>query len=165
MVQPFYNPEPHVLGWLRAFTLPSDVVLDVGSGDGRHRDIGAGRYCSLDSWPAAEPDFLLDLEKENLPEGKFSLILLIDLLEHLSKERGRDILNQAQAISTRAVVVLTPLKWNDNRDTYEDKSGFYYKNEAVLHRSLWNLSDFNEQWVRVWLPSTQHCFFGYWVKQ
>lgn len=165
MVEPCYLPEPHILGWLRAFTLPTDKVLDVGSGDRRYQDIGAARMRGLDIWPAAEPDFLLDLEKEDLPAGNFSLVLLLDLLEHLSEQRGRKILAQALALASRAVVVLTPLKWEENRDAFEESGGFYQGNGAVLHRSLWSLADFDCQWTRVWLPSTRDCFFGYWVRR
>jgi hypothetical protein len=163
MVDQYYPNEPNILGWLQAFTLPADTVLDVGSGDGRHRNIGAARMETLDIWPPAEPDYLMDLEKTDLPDKNFSVLLLIDLLEHLTKNRGREILRQAQDRAERAVVVLTPLTWDDNRNAFE--SGFYQGNEAVLHRSLWNLADFDEQWVRVWLPSTQDNFFGYWVKE
>ena len=161
MVRPYYHPEPHILGWLRAFTVPSDIVLDVGSGDRRYQDIGAAMVKSLDIWPAAEPDYLLNLEKDDLPVGEFSLILLLDVLEHLSEDRGRSILSQACACAGRVVIALTPLKWEENRTAYDDPAGFYYQSEAVLHRSLWTMADFDERWVRVWLPSTQDCFFGY----
>lgn len=165
MVQPYYKPEPHVLGWLRAFILPSDRILDVGSGDGRHRDIGGAGYWSLDCWPPAEPDYLVDLEKKGLPRNrKFDVILMVDLLEHLPKERGLEILAQAQRLAGRAVVVYTPLKWDDNRMAYNEQGGFYQGNDHVLHKSLWDLRDFWPGWVRVWLPSTLDGFFGYWVK-
>lgn len=162
MVKQYYANEPHILGWLRAFILPTDTILDVGSGDGRHRDIGGTSYSSLDVWPAAEPDYLYDLEKRALPRKRFSVVLMIDLLEHLSRERGLKVLAQAQKQADRAVVVLTPLAWGENREAYDE--GFYKGNEAILHRSLWSLADFGQSWTRVWLPSTQDNFFGYWVK-
>ena len=158
-----YPPEPHILGWLRAFSLSTDTVLDVGSGDGRHRDIGCARYISLDCWPAAEPDHLLDLNHQDLPDVGASAILMIDLLEHLEKSRGLDILAQALALASRAVVVLTPLAWDLNLDAFNE--GFYRGNEAIKHKSLWSLADFDQSWTRVWLPSTQDNFFGYWVKR
>jgi|WetSurMetagenome_2_1015567.scaffolds.fasta_scaffold749248_2 hypothetical protein len=158
----YYISEPHVLGWLRAFMLPDDVVLDVGSGDGRYRDTGAKKYISLDSWPAAEPDYLLDLNKKNLPKIKVSVALMIDVLEHLPKDRGLEILLQGQRLASRAVVVLAPLVWDENVDAFD--KGFYQDNENILHKSLWDLRDFHPGWTRVWLPSTLDNFFGYWVK-
>lgn len=163
MVKQYYANEPHILGWLRNFILPTDVILDVGSGDGRHRDLGGTRYVSLDCWPPAEPDYLLDLNGSDLPDVGASVILMIDLLEHLAHSRGLDILAQAQAMASRAVVVFTPLVWEANRMAY--KNGFYKGNEAVLHRSLWDLRDFGSDWVRVWLPSTLDSFFGYWIRK
>ena len=165
MVKPHYAPEPNILGWLQAFTLSSDKVLDVGSGDRRYQDIGAATVKGLDIWPAAEPDYLLDLEKDDLPAGDFSVVLLLDFIEHLSEKRGKVILAQAQALASRAVVVLTPLKWEEHRDAFEEPGGFYQGNATVLHRSLWSLVDFDCQWTRVWLPSTLDCFFGYWVRR
>jgi hypothetical protein len=165
MVEPFYLPEPHILGWLRAFTLPNDMVLDIGSGDRRYQDIGAASVKSLDIWPAAKPDYLLDLEQSNLPAQPFSVIVLLDVLEHLSKPRGQEILSQAQDRAKRAVVVLTPLQWEENREAFEELEGFYFGNKYVLHKSLWSLADFDCQWTRVWLPSTGDCFFGYWVRR
>lgn len=162
-VEQFYACEPHIHGWLKAFTLPSDTILDVGSGDGRHRDIGGASYSSLDVWPPAQPDYLLDLEKKDLPRKRFSVILMIDLLEHLSRERGLRVLDQAQQRASRAVVVLTPLIWDENLDAFNE--GFYQGNPAIKHKSLWSLADFGQSWTRVWLPSTQDNFFGYWVKR
>ena len=164
-VKPHYLSEPHILGWLQAFSLPSDIVLDVGSGDRRYHDIPVKEIVTVDCWPLAEPDYLIDLDTADLPQGEFGVILLIDILEHLSKERGLEILRQAQALASRAVVVLTPLKWEENRDAYEDPQGFYFGNEHILHSSLWTLDDFGKDWVRVWLPSTQDCFMGYRVKR
>ena len=160
----FHPPKSHILLWLEAFTLPSDTILDVGSGEGRHCNVGESTYYCLDSWPAAEPDYLLDLNEHDLPMDRdFSLILLLDLLEHLKHDRGREILQQAQDIAKKAVVVFTPLLFSDNRKPYEDE-GFYQGNSNVLHLSLWNLSDFDNGWTRVWRPDTQKSFFGYWVK-
>lgn len=166
MVTPYYKPEPHVLGWLRNFILPGDRILDVGSGDGRHQDIGGASYHALDSWPKAEPDYLLDLNLANLPtDREFDVILMVDLLEHLPKERGLEILDHAVELAKRAVVVYTPLYWDENRTAYEEPGGFYEGNDHVLHRSLWNLGDFGPEWERVMLPSTEVGFFGYRMKK
>lgn len=160
----FYPPEPNILGWLQAFSLESDTVLDVGSGDGRSHNIPVKSIETVDCWPAANPDYLLDLEKDDLPAKSYDVVLMIDLLEHLEKKRGVEILRQAQNIATRAVVVLTPLKWDANQDAFNELGGFYEGNEHILHRSLWTLADFPTGWTRVLLPSTQDNFFGYWVK-
>ena len=165
MITPQYAPEPYILAWLREFTMPSDSVLDVGSGDRRYHAIGAASVATLDIWPAAQPDFLLDLEKDDLPSGEYSLILLMDLLEHLTKDRGKEILAQAVALATRAVVVMTPLKWDENLGSYQESGGFYQGNERIIHRCLWTYDEFDESWARVLLPSTQEAFFGYRLRR
>jgi hypothetical protein len=164
MVKPFYPPEGHCLNWLRAFALPTDTVLDVGSGDRRYHDIGVAKITTVDIWPAAKPDYLLDLEKDDLPPGNYSLILLLDVLEHLSPERGKDILAQAQSLARRAVVAWTPLEWDENRSAFEEPGGFYEGNERIFHKSLWKESDFAIGWTRIHLPSTKGCYLGYWRK-
>lgn len=161
-VKPSYPPEKNLLAWLRSFAKPTDTVLDVGSGDQRYHDIRVKSITALDIWPAAEPDFLLDLEKDDLPAGEFSLILLLDVLEHLNKDRGKEILAQAVALASRALVVLTPLVWDENRDTFDQHGGFYEGNERILHRSLWTPGDFGPGWKRVKLPPvTRGCYLGY----
>jgi len=163
---PHYPPEPNILGWLNNFILPEDVILDVGSGDRRYQDVGAQKVWSLDSWERGKPDYLVDLRTGDLPTDKeISVVFLLDVLEHMEKGRGREILRQAQDLVTRAVVVMVPLDWDENRDPYEDPEGFYYRNENVLHKSLWFLWDFYPGWTRVWLPSTRKDFFGYWLKR
>ncbi|TSA08006.1 MAG: hypothetical protein D4R73_09120 [Deltaproteobacteria bacterium] len=162
MVKTQYPPEPHILKWLQNFALPTDVVLDVGSGDRRYQNIGAAQVFSLDSWAKAKPDYLLDLNDSDLPlDREFDIILLLDVLEHLDKHRSLEILGQAVRLAQRAVVSLTPMKWDDNRTCFEDTQGFYYQNENILHRSLWTYDEFDESWARVILPSTRECFFGY----
>jgi hypothetical protein len=161
-VLPYYWPEPNILGWLQSFILPEDIVLDVGSGDGRYRYIGAKEYYSLDCWEAAKPNYLIDLNKINLPtDREFSVIMCLDVLEHIEKDRSLEILNQAIGLAKRTVIVFVPLSWDENRFAYEDKKGFYYHNECVLHKSEWYLNEFNEKWQRVILPSTIKDFFGY----
>ena len=93
MAKIFCPPKSHLLLWLGEFTLPEDMILDVGSGEGRHCNVGEASYRCLDSWPAAEPDYLLDLNEHDLPTDRdFSLIILFDVLEHLDKARGKEIL-------------------------------------------------------------------------
>ena len=85
-----------MLGWLQCFMLPNDVVLDVGSGDGRYRHVGGKEYYALDSWLPAKPDYLMDLNKSGLPtDRKFSVIMLLDVLEHMDKNNGKRILQNA----------------------------------------------------------------------
>lgn len=165
MVEPHYQPEPGVLNWLRSYIKPTDRILDVGSGDGRYRGIGGASYHSLDSWPRAQPDYLQDLNYTNLPtDREFDVVLLIDVLEHIDKKRSREILRQAKKIARRAVIVFTPLYWDDNHEAYEDPGGFYHGNPHVFHKSLWAVRDLGFDFTRVILPSAIRCYFGYWEK-
>jgi SAM-dependent methyltransferase len=165
MVKPFYQPEPHVLEWLRKYIKPTDRILDVGSGDGRYRKVGGASYHSLDVWPPAEPDYLCDLNDTDLPtDREFDVVLLIDVLEHLDKPRSRKILAQAKHIAKRAVIAFTPLYWDENLDAHNDPEGFYHGNPHVLHKCLWTVRDFGFDFKRVILPSAYMCFFGYWER-
>ncbi len=77
----------------------SDSVLDIGCGDkSKTNGLSCKRIVSLDAWPNVNPDILLDLEKEDLPfgENEFEVILMIDFIEHLEKNRGKQILEQAK---------------------------------------------------------------------
>jgi hypothetical protein len=138
-------PEMNLLRYLRSVVAPTDSVLDIGCGEKRYKNLGVSSYFGVDSWEAVGPDLLLDLAVADLPfEAKsFDTVLMLDFLEHVEKQRGFELLQQAQQIARKQIIVLTPCSWDENVSAFVDKDCIHCGNENVLHKSLWVLSDFS----------------------
>ena len=90
-------------------------------------------------------------------------MFLLDVIEHLDRNRGVKLLQQCKKIGKR-VVLLTPLNWDSNKHLYNDPESFYYRNEFNFHRSLWQVRDFKD-FQRYKLPCFGNKYFlGIWEK-
>jgi hypothetical protein len=68
--------------------------------------------------------------------GSYDVIFMGDIIEHLDKETGRQLLRDARAKANKAVIVSTP-----KHETHQpDLCG----NELERHRSLWTTKDFRQ---------------------
>lgn len=126
--------------------IKSPTILDIGCGDKKFHPYLPGELTSLDAWPKTEPDYLLDLSEYDIPfYWSFDYVLMIDFIEHLEKERGIEIIQQAKRIASKGIFVFTPLVWDDNNKNVKNPKCWYYKNLYNIHRSLWNKEEF-ENW-------------------
>ena len=136
---------------IKTYVNETDKVLDIGCGDKRRSsDLICKEVVTLDAWDKTRPDVLLDLEINDLPfpEQSFDVVLIIDFIEHLDKERGRIILEQAKRVTKRVVIILTPLWWQDNAENVNNPELWCYNNEYDYHKSLWKVDDFTG-WERI----------------
>jgi len=67
--------------------------------------------------------------------GTYDLVFMGDVIEHLEKEAGMELLRQAIAHSHKAVIVSTP--------KYDTNQGSLCGNELERHRSVWREKDFH----------------------
>jgi len=145
--------------------IPKDAkVLDIGCGNKETSARFINRI-TLDAWYEVNPDYLIDLEKENLnfSENEFDEALMIDFIEHLDKSRGYDIIEQAKHVARR-VWLLTPLVFSDNRRNVNNPSLWCYGNEFDLHKSLWSPKELEELgFVR--MPWRPNFFWGVWTEE
>lgn len=146
-----------------------DTVLDIGCGDKvLSNQFKCKMVITLDAWEKVDPDILADLEVEDLPftENSVDVVIMLDFIEHLNKERGFAIIEQAKLITRRMIILLTPLWWTDNSVNVNDKDMWYYGNEYDYHKSLWTLEDF-EGWTRFTNnPDVSDTYFvGAWTKK
>ena len=140
----------------------TDTILDVGCGDkqySKHFPLAT----TLDAWNKVNPDYLVDLNEELFPfdDGEFNIILMIDFIEHLSKNRGQLVLNDAKRICNGKIILVTPLIWDDNsRNT--DKPGYWcYGNPFNYHSSIWSAKDF-VGWKRIHRIMNNTYYMGVW---
>lgn len=120
-----------------------DSVLDIGCGNKTYSKYGM--CITIDAWDKVNPDILFDIEKNDLqfPDKSFDYILLLDVIEHLEKERGKEVLEQCFRVAKK-VILFTPLYWTDNHDNTNDPDCWAYGNKFNIHKSLWTLDDFKD---------------------
>ncbi len=85
----------------------------------------------------------LDASKilENFKPAAFDIILAIDFLEHLEKERGLKLLKDMEKISRRQILIFSPLGF-----VPMDIDNFGYDNTYFqTHRSAWSQEDFQKR--------------------
>ena len=122
---------------------------------------------TLDIWKPFKPDIWCDLTQiPKLPceDSTFKMVLLIDVIEHLPKDKGFKILREAQRVTSKYIILLTPLWWDANTQLMEDPESPYYKNEFDKHLSLWTPEDLPRFKQIKTLEVFQDYFLGVWEK-
>jgi len=149
-------------------------VLDVGVGFGKYgvlareyTDIRHGRYqrkewkVVIDGIEIFSPYYnpICDIYdrvygqdvKELLPHLKnYELVLICDVLEHLTKDDGIQVLAECKRMATKAVIVSTPF------GPYPQDTCFGNENER--HISEWKVNDFEGWTMRLDGPCLS-CFY------
>lgn len=84
---------------------------------------------------------------KSLPDSSFDAIVLTDVIEHLEKKDGLELIKEVERVSSSTVAIFTPLGYMPQHfSSAEDTWGF---NEAELqtHRSGWLPEDFGSEWI------------------
>lgn len=138
-----------------------DIVIDIGSGNKKNQNFNCQSITSLDAWDIANPDVCIDLEESKIPfeENSFDVVLMIDFIEHVTKDSGIRLISESIKIAKKKVILLTPLWWDDNSKNTKNKSLWCYNNPYNYHKSLWNLNDFIG-WERINISGLENYFLG-----
>ena len=80
--------------------------------------------------------------KELFEEDSFDYVIGVDIIEHLEKEEGFQLLKDAEAIAQKLVYFYTPIEWSANE---QESESWGYGNPALDHKSLWTPYDFNKE--------------------
>jgi hypothetical protein len=149
--------------YIRDSVLDTDTILDIGCGN-KEKTIMFKKenVVSLDAWDKVNPDICLDVSKEKLPYEKnsFDIILMIDFIEHIEKERGLELIEECKNIIRKKIILLTPLFWTDNAINVNNPDLWCFGNNYDYHKSLWEEKDFTG-WQRV---PFEGYFLGSWNK-
>lgn len=83
-----------------------------------------------------------DLRQLEIREKSFDVVMFLDVLEHFTKEEGEDLINKAERIARRKVIIFTPNGFLDQHE-YDD-------NIFQLHKSGWTVADFKRRGYRTY---------------
>ena len=159
---PFYN----MIEYLSRGIDKETSILDLGCGDKTLiNSLPDCKKTTVDSFAKFSPDVLWDLNKTPLPfrDSSFEVVLLLDVIEHLDKDRGTELLKEAKRICTKRIFVFTPLNWNENEENTDNPKSEYYGNKCNLHKSLWTERDFIG-FKRIANKTIEDRYLGYWEK-
>jgi len=145
-----------------------DLVLDIGCGTKViSNNLNCAGVTTLDTWQPFEPDIwcnLMTIPRLPCERDSFEVILMIDVIEHLTKDRGFMMLKEAKRVTNKYLFLLTPLWWDPNLDCIKDVNSPYYNNDFDKHLSLWETADFPEFERITTIPMFENYFFGVWKK-
>ena len=134
------------------------TVLDLGCGAG-HPFIGTEFpiLIGVDVWkrkfymPEYDQVWFHDIRKilELYPQKFFDVLTCIDVIEHLEKEEGFKLMEDAEKIAWNKVIIFTPKKWSENKESVENKSYWSYGNKYNYHKSHWTEKDFTDRGYKI----------------
>jgi 2-polyprenyl-3-methyl-5-hydroxy-6-metoxy-1,4-benzoquinol methylase len=154
---------PELLAFLKSIIKAGNTVLDIGCGNKWYWQHINANFTGIDAWERFEPDMLLDLEVYDLPlfKARFDVVLMLDVIEHLSKARGEVILRQAKRIG-KTVIILTPIQWDPNTQFVNDEKSDYYQNTYNTHKSVWHRGELFDFKAATVPRLVDNCFLGVW---
>ena len=91
-------------------------------------------------------------------------IILIDVIEHLEKDAGKDLIEHCKLIATKNIFLFTPLFWTTNEKNVKDPNCWAYGNKYDYHKSLWNVAEDFPGWITMNIigSAKQPQWLGYW---
>ncbi|MCW3989880.1 MAG: class I SAM-dependent methyltransferase [Candidatus Bathyarchaeota archaeon] len=128
-------------------------IIDIASGNGlwgfyiRTRANGLPNIIGLDIWPPYikriyrlniyNSMICADVRRMPFKENSFDIVLACEVLEHIPKSEGKNVLYELERLARRMIIVTTPL-------------GFIYQGEIdgniyERHISAWTAEEFEER--------------------
>ena len=122
----------------------TDTILDLGCGDKSFSNKLVGKVTTVDAWSKFNPDIVHDLNITPIPFGdkSYDYVIMMDVIEHLEKNNGFKLIEEAKRIARKGVFLLTPMWWQTNEQNVNNPKSPYYNNHFDLHKSLWTKDDF-----------------------
>ncbi len=82
-------------------------------------------------------------------EKSFDVVIAIDAIEHLEKEEGFKLIEDAEKLARKKVIFFSPLIWSKNKAAVENPNYWSYGNPYNYHKSSWNSNDFTQRGYKI----------------
>lgn len=154
-----YYEKSAIIEHIPSLLKPVDVLVDVGCGV-RPFGIQAKTHICVEPWKEyidilnachgnkstyvfLQTDAITGLK--TFADHSVDSVCMIDLIEHLEKKDGQALLQEADRIARKQIIIFTPLGYMANHSDSKDAWGL---NGAHLqeHLSGWNVEDFDDTW-------------------
>jgi SAM-dependent methyltransferase len=145
--------ERSLLANLRGELVGCQSVLDVGCGRSSVLEalprvphaVGVDAYepaLEESRWRGIHDEYIqADVTQLGLSAGSFDAVLIMDLIEHLEHEQGKELIERMGRAAARKLIIFTP-----NGFVEQDE---YDGNPLQIHRSGWTVDDFKRLGFRV----------------
>lgn len=158
-----------LVAYLADSVKPNNTLLDLGCGPKLYSDplkAQCSRVLTVDAWAWVEPDIVADLETtplSNFTQERWDYVLMLDFIEHLTKEAGLHLIKQVKQITNQRIFLLTPMEaiWTKNHENVDNPELWCHGNEYDLHKSLWTPEDF-VGFTRVHIHGFEDYYIGYY---
>jgi len=129
----------------------NNTILDLGCGCGSPfvgtdfpLIVGVDIWKNKFDMPEYDEVYFNDVREIDklFPENSFDVVTCIDFIEHLTKEDGLKLIEDAEKIALFKVIFFTPKKWTENKEAVENKNYWSYGNKYNYHKSHWTEEDF-----------------------
>lgn len=158
-----------LVAYLQSQVEPGASLLDLGCGPKMYSDPlrkQCGRMLTVDAWAWVEPDIVANLETTpvtDITPDCWDYVLMLDFIEHLSKDAGLKLIEQVKQITNRRIFLLTPMEeiWTENHENVTNPELWCHGNEYDLHKSLWTPDDF-VGFTRVEIRGFDDYYVGYY---
>ena len=127
----------------------NDKVLDVGCGLKLITQfLKCKKVIGIDVWrDYLEPeDICADIRDINniISPTSFEVAIALDLIEHLNKQEGLNLIKDLSDIITKRLIIFTPKQWSNNEDSFKNIKNWSFGNPYQAHKSLWTEDEFKK---------------------
>lgn len=139
-----------------------EVLLDIGCGIRPFNYINAKVHVCIEPHkeyienvqilPTSEAHFVfLNTDAlsgiKNFADKSVDTVCMMDLIEHLEKEDGFELLKEANRVARKQIIVFTPLGYFPQHYVEGENDAWGLHGGALQqHKSGWELEDFGEDW-------------------
>lgn len=149
---------------------PSNILLDIGCGIRPHEYAHHNTYIACE--PFSEYVEVLKKDRKECSQTLFldttflilnedwrryldkyedyavDTVYLIDVIEHLTKEEGEELLARTEKIAKKQIIIFTPLEYIEQKSLPGNKDAWGYNGtDWQEHKSVWTPDDFcGDEW-------------------
>ena len=159
----YFNEADHLLSKIEEIVKKTEVIADIGCGLAPINYFRPALHFMIDPWHEytdilsyrhADDKSIMVLRSGALEalrtfgDNSVDSIFLLDVIEHMEKNEGLEVIKECERVARQQIVLFTPLGFMSQEMENEDKDGWGLSGVAVqTHKSGWLPEDFSADWL------------------